>query len=186
MDRVRRPRAYDYQGAPMGMAGRGSFPTGRTLIAKVPGCPNKACGRTSRSTWRGTCTCQPVMLPTPCGPSAPVPTGWVGPTWPGVSIRPAVCGVCPLRSQCMAARWGGTHRGIPKRRSCNKLRQSGVRALLADVGCARRPSIAWRGWCNWGTISLLRPSQDPIPTTHGGHGGQPDPRLPRAGWLLSR
>ena len=54
----------------------------RTLIAKVPGRPNKATSprRTSRSTWRpAPSPAQPVMLPTPCGPSAPGPTGWVRP-----------------------------------------------------------------------------------------------------------
>ena len=36
--------------------------------------------RTSRSTWRpAPSPAQPVMLPTPCGPSAPGPTGWVRP-----------------------------------------------------------------------------------------------------------
>ena len=69
---------------------------------------------------------------------------------------------------------------IPKRRSCNKPgTSSGVRALLNTVGCARRPSSPGAAGAAGATggppISLLRPSQDPIPTTHGGDGGQPDP-----------
>ena len=62
---------------------------GRTLIAKVPGRPNKACFPKEDfqiDLEAGTCTCPAGnVYPTPCGPSAPGPTGWVGPTWPGVS-----------------------------------------------------------------------------------------------------
>ena len=49
--------------------------------------------------------------------------------------------------------------------------------MLNTVGCARRPrqSPGAAGATGGPPISLLRPSQDPIPTTHGGHGGQPDP-----------
>lgn len=81
---------------------------GRTLIAKVPGRPNKACFPKEDfkiDLGAGTCTC-------PAGHVSPVKQrmkshsngqgGWQRP-W-GFVFDNLVCGVCPLRSKCVAGK----------------------------------------------------------------------------------
>ena len=147
-------------GMRMGMAGRGN--AGRTLIAKVPGRPNKACfpKEDPIDLEAGTCTC-PAGNVTHTLRTFGTRTNRLGRTYLARSFQfdPAVCAsVCPLRSQC----WRGE--------SPNLATSPGEVPALEY----RRLSIAWRFWCNWG--SALATSAEPrIPTTHGGHGGQPDP-----------
>ena len=86
---------------------------GRTLIAKVPGRPNKACFPKEDfqiDLEAGTCTC-PAGNVTHTLRTFGTRTNRLGRTYLARSFQfdPAVCGVCPLRSQCVAVR-GGTHR----------------------------------------------------------------------------
>ncbi len=72
---------------------------GRTLIAKVPGRPNKACFPKEDfqiDLEAGTCTC-------PAGNVTHTLRTYLARSF---QFDPAVCGVCPLRSQCVAARYG--------------------------------------------------------------------------------
>ena len=83
---------------------------GRTLIAKVPGRPNKACFPKEDfqiDLEAGTCTC-PAGNVTHTLRTFGTRTNRLGRTYLVRSFQfdPAVCGVCPLRSQCVAARYG--------------------------------------------------------------------------------
>ena len=83
---------------------------GRTLIAKVPGRPNKACFPKEDfqiDLEAGTCTC-PAGNVTHTLRTFGTRTNRLGRTYLARSFQfdPAVCGVCPLRSQCVAARYG--------------------------------------------------------------------------------
>jgi hypothetical protein len=83
---------------------------GRTLIAKVPGRPNKA--HFPKQDFQidlgaSTCTC-PAGQVTHTLHTMGTRTNRLGGTYLAQSFQfdPAVCGVCPLRSQCVAARDG--------------------------------------------------------------------------------
>jgi hypothetical protein len=83
---------------------------GRTLIAKVPGRPNKA--HFPKEDFQidlasGTCTC-PAGQATHTRHSMGTRTNRLGRTYLAQSFQfdPAVCGVCPLRDQCIASRGG--------------------------------------------------------------------------------
>ena len=83
---------------------------GRTLIAKVPGRPNKACFPKEDfqiDLEAGTCTC-PAGNVTHTLRTFGTRSNRLGRTYLARSFQfdPAVCGVCPLRSQCVAARYG--------------------------------------------------------------------------------
>ena len=85
---------------------------GRTLIAKVPGRPNKACFPKEDfqiDLEAGTCTC-PAGNVTHTLRTFGTRTNRLGRTYLARSFQfdPAVCGVCPLRSQCVAARYGAS------------------------------------------------------------------------------
>ena len=80
---------------------------GRTLIAKVPGRPNKAYFPEEDfqiDLAAGTCTC-PAGQVTHTLHTTGTRTNRLGQVYPSQSFQfdPAVCGLCPLRSQCVAA-----------------------------------------------------------------------------------
>ena len=83
---------------------------GRTLIAKVPGRPNKACFPKEDfqiDLTAGTCTC-PAGNVTHTLRTFGTRTNRLGQTYPAQSFQfnPKVCGLCPLRDQCIASRKG--------------------------------------------------------------------------------
>ena len=121
------------------------------------------------------------MLPTPCGTFG-TRTNRLGRTYLARSFQfdPAVCGVCPLRSQCVAARYGAgrtvaLHPQEALLQQARDFQRSEGFAEYRRLRPGGRASPGAAGATGGPPISLLRPSQDPIPTTHGGHGGQPDP-----------
>ncbi len=80
---------------------------GRTLIAKVPGRPNKPCFPKEDfhiDLEAGTCTC-PAGHVTSTLRTTGTRTNRLGQVYPSQSFQfdPAVCGLCPLRSQCVVA-----------------------------------------------------------------------------------
>ena len=82
----------------------------RTLIAKVPARPNKACFPKQDfkiDLEAGTCTC-PAGNVTQTVRRVGTRTDRLGRTYPaqGFQFDAAVCGVCPLRPECVAARDG--------------------------------------------------------------------------------
>ena len=107
------------------------------LWAKVPGRPMEDCYRNLHlnvtHTLRGT-------------------NRWVGPTGRRVSNSKADCGVCPLRSQCVAARYGAgrTVALHPQEALLQQARDFQRSEGFAEYGCARRPSIAWRAGATGG------------------------------------
>ena len=144
---------------------------GRTLIAKVPGRPNKACFPKEDfqiDLEAGTCTC-PAGNVTHTLRTFGTRTNRLGRTYLARSFQfdPAVCGVCPLRSQCVAARYGASRPVAlhPQEALLQQARDFQRSELLNTVGCARRPSIAWRGWCNWGSANLAT-SAEPRPDSN--------------------
>jgi len=83
---------------------------GRTLIAKVPGRPNKAYFPKEDfhiDLEAGTCTC-PAGNVTSTLRTMGTRTNRLGQVYPSQSFQfdPAVCGPCPLRDQCIASRKG--------------------------------------------------------------------------------
>ena len=133
---------------------------GRTLIARVPGRPNRS--HFPKEDFRidleaGSWTC-------PAGQVARTivlagrRTGPAGRTYRLEAFRfdAAVCGVCPLRSQCLAAK-PGTGRTVQLHPQEALLQQA--RALhrarpLPSTGSAGWWwSAGWRGWSNWESAS---------------------------------
>jgi len=83
---------------------------GRTLIAKVPGRPNKAYFPKEDfhiDLEAGTCTC-PAGNVTSTLRTTGTRSNRLGQVYPSQSFQfdPAVCGLCPLRDQCIASRKG--------------------------------------------------------------------------------
>ena len=160
---------------------------GRSLVARVPGRPNKAhfpkddfridleSGDLHLSGGAGYPESQALG-----GPDRPHPTGRIH-QLKGFRFDAAVCGVCPA--------------AVPVRRRVIGIGANGATApAVGLVAAGPRPATErglWRvpskdEWW-WSTVlarlvqlgsspgSLLRPGQDPLPSVPGGHGGQPDP-----------
>ena len=156
---------------------------GRTLIARVPGRPNRT--HLPKEDFHieleaGSCTC-PAGNVTRTMVPAGRRTGQTGRTYRLEAFRfdAAVCGVCPLRSQCVAAKPYGTNGATaPAGSAVTAGPRPAAERGLCRVPPAPRGSGAPAGAAGpTGNppVSLLRPHQNPVPTVPGGHGGQPDP-----------
>ena len=157
---------------------------GRILIARVPGRPNRT--HFPKEDFRidleaGYCTCPAgnvtrTILPTRKG------TDSAGRIYHRVAFRfdAAVCGVCPLRSQCVAGSSGlgrtvqlhpqeallQLARALQQSEAFSEYRQ---RRVVVERRLARLVQLA--GPTGDPPGSLLRALQDEIPTVPGGHGG---------------
>ena len=142
---------------------------GRTLIARVPGRPNRT--HFPKEDFRidleaGTCTCPAGQVTRIIRPSG-TRTGPRGRTHRlrGFRFDAAVCGVCPLRPQCVA---GSSGQG----RTVQLHPQSLPPTLIGGRLCCSRPapcsrvkplpgivsagwwwSTVWPGWSNWESAS---------------------------------
>ena len=145
--------------------GRPSPPAGRTLIARVPGRPNRKHFPKEDFpvlTWRrAPAPVRRGMLPGESGPPG-LGTGPDGRTHQLKSFRfdGAVCGVCPLRSQCVAGS-SGLGRTVQLHPQEALLQQA--RALQQSEAFRRVPAAprgwwntGWRGWSKWGSASPAR------------------------------
>ena len=131
---------------------------GRDLIARVPGRPNRS--HFPKEDFlidleAGTCTCPAGQV---TGTIVPIGkrTGRTGRIHQmrAFQFDGALCGVCPLRPRCIAAKGR-------KGRRCNCIRRrlcyrrpascSGTRPLPDTVSTGWRWSTGWPGWCNWGS-----------------------------------
>ena len=157
---------------------------GRTLIARVAGRPNRT--HFPKEDFHidleaGSCTCpagQVTRTMVPAGRR----TGQTGRTYRLEAFRfdAAVCGVCPLRSQCVAAK-PGTGRTVQLHPQEALLQQA--RALQRSEAFCRVPPAPGGGGTPAGaagparnpSVPLLRPCQNPVPAVPGRHRGQPDP-----------
>ena len=134
---------------------------GRTLIARVPGRPNRK--HFPKEDFRinlaeGTCTCPAGEVARSIRPSGT----WTDPRGQihqlkGFRFDGAVCGVCPLRPR----RWPG-HRDWGERCNCTHRKTccsrpgpfSRARPLLGTAGGGWWWSTGWPGWCSWGFAKL--------------------------------
>ena len=157
---------------------------GRTLIARVPGRPNRT--HFPKEDFHidleaGSCTC-PAGNVTRTMVPAGRRTGQTGRTYRLEAFRfdAAACGVCPLRSQCVAAKTGYGTNGATAPAG------SAVTAgphPAAERGLCRVPAAPRGGGAPAGAagpignppVPLLRPCQNPVPAVPGSHRGQPDP-----------
>ena len=157
---------------------------GRTLIARVPGRPNRT--HFPKEDFHidleaGSCTGPAGQVTRTMAPAGRR-TGQTGRTYRLQAFRfdAAVCGVCPLRSQCVAAK-PGTGRTVQLHPQEALLQQA--RALQQSEAFARVPAAPRGGGAPAGAagptgdppVSLLRPCQNPVPAVPGSHRGQPDP-----------
>ena len=103
-------------------------------------------------------------------------TNRLGQTYPVQSFQfdPAVCGVCPLRSQCVAA-GEGKGRTVTLHPQEALLQQARALRALPQPAAGGRASPGSAGATGGPPISLLWSGQDPLSATPGSHGGQPDP-----------
>ena len=157
---------------------------GRTLIARVPGRPNRS--HFPKEDFRidleaGSCTCpagQVTRTIVPVGRR----TDQMGRTYRLKAFRfdAAVCGACPLRSQCLAAKpgTGRTVRLHPQEALLQQARALQRREAFTEYR-QRRVVVEHRlgtaGPTGNPPVPLLRPHQNPVPVVPGRHGGQPDP-----------
>ena len=156
---------------------------GRTLIARAPGRPNRK--HFPKEDFHidleaGACTCPAGNVTRRIRPLG-TRTAATGRTHQlkAFQFDGAVCGVCPLRTQCVAAA-PGTGRTVqlhPQETLLQQARalqqseafgeyrqrQGGGGALVGAAGPTGNPPVP-----------ILRPRQDEIPVVPGGHGGQPD------------
>ena len=157
---------------------------GRTLIARVPGRPNRT--HFPKEDFHidleaGSCTCPAGQITRTMVPAGRR-TGQTGRTYRLEAFRfdAAVCGVCPLRSQCVAAK-PGTGRTVQLHPQEALLQQA--RALQRSEAFCRVPPAPGGGGTPAGaagpawnpSVPLLRPCQNPVPAVPGRHRGQPDP-----------
>ena len=157
---------------------------GRTLIARVPGRPDRT--HFPKEDFRidlesGSCTCPAGQVTRTMAPAGRR-TGQTGRTYRLQAFRfdAAVCGVCPLRSQCLAAK-PGTGRTVqlhPQEallQQARALQQSEAfaeyrqRRVVVEHRLARLVQLGIRQSRYFGR------SQNPVPVVPGRHGGQPDP-----------
>ena len=157
---------------------------GRTLIARVPGRPNRT--HFPKEDFHidleaGSCTCpagQVTRTMVPAGRR----TGQTGRTYRLEAFRfdAAVCGVCPLRSQCVAAK-PGTGRTVqlhPQEallQQARALQQSEAFAEYRQRRVVVEQPAGAAGPAGNPPVPLLRPCQNPVPAVPGSHRGQPDP-----------
>ena len=162
---------------------------GRTLIARVPDRPNRS--HFPKEDFHidleaGTCTC-------PAGNVARrivsfgTRTGPTGRTHRlnGFRFDGAVCGVCPLRSQCVAgsSALGRTVQLHPQEALLQQARALQQSEAFAGYRQRRVPSAPGSGGAPAGAAGpagnppsmLLRPRQNQVPAVLGCHRGQPDP-----------
>ena len=152
---------------------------GRTLIARVPDRPNRS--HFPKEDFHidleaGTCTC-------PAGNVARrivsfgTRTGPTGRTHRlnGFRFDGAVCGVCPLRSQCVAgsSALGRTVQLHPQEALLQQARA--LEQSEAFAGYRQRRVVEHRLARLGPPSTLLRPRQNPVPAVLGCHRGQPDP-----------
>ena len=144
---------------------------GRTLIARVPGRPNRT--HFPKEDFHidleaGTCTCPAGNVTRTMAPAGRR-TGQTGRTYRLQAFRfdAAVCGVCPLRSQCVAAKPGyGTNGATAPAGSAVT---AGPRPA-AERGLCRVPAAPRGGGAPAGAagpignppVPLLRPCQNPV------------------------
>ena len=132
---------------------------GRTLIARVPGRPNRT--HFPKEDFHidleaGSCTCPAGNVTRTMAPAGRR-TGQTGRTYRLQAFRfdAAVCGVCPLRSQCVAAK-PGTGRTVQLHlQDCYSMPApcSRARPLPSTGSAAWWWSTGWRGWSNWESAS---------------------------------
>ena len=155
---------------------------GRTLIARVPGRPNRT--HFPKEDFvidlaAGSCTCpagQVTHTTVPAGKR----TDGTGSTSRAYQFDGAVCRACPLRSQCIAAK-GRKGPGADPSPGGPAAAGPGVATELEWP--LRLPEAAGGGGTPVGPAGavghpaspLLRAGQDEIPAVSGGHGSQPDP-----------
>ena len=156
---------------------------GRTLIARVPGHPNRT--HFPKEDFRidleaGTCTCPAGQVARRIRPSG-TRTGATGRTHrlKGFRFDGSVCGICPLRPQCVAAKpgTGRTVRLHPQEallQQARALQQSEAFAEYRQRPGGGAPAGA-AGPTGNPPVPLLRPCQNPVPAVPGRHRGQPDP-----------
>ena len=163
---------------PMEMAGRGRpADADRTLIAKVPGRPNKA--HFPKEDFQidltaGACTC-PAGQVTHTLRTMGNRTNRLGQTYPAQSFQfdPAVCGVCPLRDQCIASS-KGNGRSVTLHPQEALLQQA--RAFQKSESFAEYVGDRWSA--SPGSAGSTRQSATlagPRPSATPGSHGQPDP-----------
>ena len=157
---------------------------GRTLVARVPGRPNRK--HFPKDDFvidlaAGSCTCpagQVTHTTVPAGKR----TDGTGRTHRlrAYQFDGAVCGACPLRSQCIAAKGRKGRRVLihPQEallQQARELQQSEAfgdyrrRRVVVEHRLARLVQLGIRQARYFGR------GQDEIPAVSGGHGGQPDP-----------
>ena len=130
---------------------------GRTLIARVPGRPDKA--HLPKEDFlidleAGTCTCPAGNVTRHLRPSG-TRTGSTGRTYRLQAFRfdAAVCGVCPLRPRCVA---GSSGKGRTVQLHPQEAMLQQARAMQRSEAfagyrkCGWWWSTGWPGWCNWG------------------------------------
>ena len=164
---------------------------GRTLIARVPGRPNRK--HFPKDDFRidlneVTCTCPAGRVTRKLLPAGKR-TGSTGRTHRLQAFRfdAAVCGVCPLRPRCVAGSsgMGRTVQLHPQSLPPTLIGGGPVAAgprPAAERGLCRVPSTAGGGGAPAGPAGaagnpagpLLRAGQDEIPVVPGSHGRQPD------------
>ena len=140
---------------------------GRTLVAKVPGRPNRT--HFPKEDFRidleaGTCTCPAGQVTRIIRPSG-TRTGPTGRTHrlKGFRFDGVVCGVCPLRSQCVAAK-PGTGRTVQLHPQEALLQQA--RALQQSEAFVESGSAAWwwsTGWRGWSSWESASPATSAVP-----------------------
>ena len=133
---------------------------GRTLIARVPGRPNRT--HFPKEDFHidleaGSCTCPAGNVTRTMAPAGRR-TGQTGRTYRLEAFRfdAAVCGVCPLRSQCVAAK-PGTGRTVqlhPQEALLQQARALQQSEAFAEYRqCRVVVDTGWRGWSNWESAS---------------------------------
>ena len=158
---------------------------GRTLIARVPGRPNRS--HFPKEDFRidlesGSCTCPAGQVTRTIVPAGRR-TDQTGRTYRLEAFRfdAAVCGECPLRSQCLAAKpgTGRTVRLHPQDSAVTAGPRPAAQRGLCRVSAAPRgggaPASA-SGPAGNPPVPLLRTCQNPVPVVPGRHRSQPDPR----------
>ena len=133
---------------------------GRTLIARAPGRPNRK--HFPKEDFHidleaGACTCPAGNVTRRIRPLG-TRTAATGRTHQlkAFQFDGAVCGVCPLRTQCVAAA-PGTGRTVQLHPQETLLQQAGpcsrVRPLASTGSAGWWWSTGWRGWSNWESAS---------------------------------
>ena len=158
---------------------------GRTLIARVPGRPNRS--HFPKEDFRidlesGSCTCPAGQVTRTIVPAGRR-TDQTGRTYRLEAFRfdAAVCGECPLRSQCLAAKpgTGRTVRLHPQEALLQQARALQHSEAFAEYRQRRvvvgAPASA-SGPAGNPPVPLLRTCQNPVPVVPGRHRSQPDPR----------